>query len=201
MWKNINRKARANPLFLWLANLLVVLALTYATGETAPLMSHWQYDLVWFLIATGWIAVAVALTLLSLNLWAEFDARLRDRRQAREDVHREREKERQDFEEKREDRENKHQLAVKIWQECKDDIALMRRHWDADNMRLHRDLTYRLASKLRGLDPYLDDYQALDGDQERMWATMVGDIIERTDPSADTLERIRTKARITLERF
>ncbi len=82
MWKNINRRARANPLFLWLANLLVVLALTYATGETAPLMSHWQYDLVWFLIATGWIAVAVALTLLSLNLWAEFDARLRDRRQS-----------------------------------------------------------------------------------------------------------------------
>lgn len=200
MWKSINRKARDNPLFLWLANLAVVLALAYATGETAPLMSDWQYDIVWFLIAIGWTVVSVTLALLSLNLWAEFDVRLRDRRQAKEDLGKEREKERQDCEKEREHRAKKHQLAVKIWQECKDDIAAMHGASNAGEWQQSRALNAKLALKLQGLDPYLDDYDSVDGDGERRWVWMVGEIIERTDPSAEALDRIRTKARIYLER-
>ena len=199
MWKKVNRWAKDNPLTLTIVVLGISFVLQRNTVAVGPLWSGWQKDTTWFILSLGWIVVFGALALLSLNMWAEFDARLRDRRRARGELGREREKERQDGEKEREHKAKKHQLAVKIWQECKDDSAALH---DARNTRDWNEadeLTAKLAGKLRGLDPYLDKY-AFDSGVE-WWVQMVGEIIEGRDPSAEGLDRIRTKARICMPPF
>ncbi len=74
MGKRIKRLTK-NQLVAAIVSAIVVWALSNVTVETGPLMSGWQYHAVWFFVVIGWIAVSVALALLSLNLWAEFDAR------------------------------------------------------------------------------------------------------------------------------
>ena len=187
MWKKVNRWAKDNPLTLTIAVLGVSFVLQRNTVALGSLWSGWQQDIMWVILSLGWIVVFGALALLSLNMWAEFDARLRERRQAREDLDKE-----------RENCEEEHQLAVKIWQECQDDIAAMHGAEEEGDRDQFYALTAGLAGKLRGLDPYLDDYISAFEEEERMWVWAVREIIERTDPSAEALDRIRTKARINL---
>ena len=195
MWKKVNRWAKDNPLTLTIAVLGVSLVLQRNTVAMGSLWSGWQRDTMWVILSVGWIAVFGALALLSLNLWAELDVRLRNRRQIKADLEEEREQERQTCEKERQCRQDKHQLAVKIWQACKADIIR-----GASNDREWNARTADLASKLRGLDPYLDDYDSSSEWQENRWVVAVSEIIERTDPSAEALDRIRTKARVHLGR-
>ena len=184
MLKKANEWAKENHFTLTVAVLAISLVLGGTTVAIGPLWSGWQRDIMWVILGLGWIVTLGALGLLSLNLWADLDARLRTRRQAKEDIEKAQERERQRRQREKESHNNKQQLAVRIWEECKGEVP---------------NRTY--AMKLRGLDPFLDEYESAYEAREYMWVTTVAAIIARTDPSAEALDRLRTVARNHLERF
>lgn len=193
MWQRINRWAKDNPLGWGIVTVLGAWALSNATVETGSLMSDWQYDIAWFLMALGWGAVSVALAMLSKNLWDVIEARQEGRRQEREDRGKK-------CEEKRQPRQAKHLLAVKIWEECQDNVAEILRGPNAMLWQTYDSLISRVAGKLRGLDPFLDDYDSSSEVDEHKWVEAVCQIIGRTNPSAEALDRIRKRASVHLER-
>ena len=187
MWKRINRWANNNTLLGGILAGFVVWVMTSVTVEMGPRMSSWQYEIVWFLVAIGWIALSVTLAVFSRNMWEAIKKRQEDLRQVREN----REK---DLEKERENREEQHQLAVKIWQECKGDFKEIREAWFEEDEDLLETLITRLARKLRNLDPYLFSYGPYDLDSETVWLSKVSEIMKAMEPSADALDHIRTQA-------
>lgn len=204
MWKKLNRWARDNPLGWGVLLLLLALPLNNVTVDVGQFMSEWQFDIIWFLVAMGWTAFSVALAMLSKYLWDKtqerLERRLRMERRSRGSQQKRQEAEATKRLEEREDNEQKHQLAVRIWDECEDDAIELNRVRHTTDGEYIDMLTIRLAGTLRGLDPYLDAYDPLDKWQESTWVERVSEIIIGTDPSAKTLDRIRKKARDHLQR-
>ena len=177
--------AIVGPLVLWFLNNVTV--------DFTSEVPEWQSDILWFLVALGWFAFSVTLAMISKYLWdaiqAELERYLRMKRRIRERR-----------EEERKAQEQKHQLAFRIWQECDDYVAALGMARNVDDWSMINRLTDRLARNLRGLDPYLDDHSSPTEIDESNWVIAVGEVIEREDPSAKALDRIRTKARVHLQR-
>ena len=193
MWRKILSWTN-HAVFGGIVSAIVVWALTDVTIDTSWLMEDWQYDIVWFLVAIGWTGVSIALALFSKYLWDRIERDAKRYLRIERELRRKREKERND-------REQKHLLAVKIWQECKDDAKEIQDAWESGNQDQMDMRCAYLSGKLQGLDPHLDDYHFVSTDQEKVWLWRVVEIINRTDASVETLDRIRKVARSYLEHF